>query len=169
MVAFLKELPEFGLVSWVKWALAQGPILHPCNHKAQDRVCMLGLMPFISGHSGNLQTIPYWVQDAQVTTVCLNRINRAFEVSFLHSLNHCCSDSVVCAQRIRQTSGPGHPCQGICITVSLPCSIVQLKIIIGKGSHQALTAWHPSLECTTGSFCWYRHQRLMHKDTLEIS
>ena len=34
---------------------------------------------------------------------------------------------------------PGHHQQGICINVSLPCSIVQLKIIIGKAFHQVMT------------------------------
>ena len=31
------------------------------SHETQDRVCLLGLMPIISGHAGDLQTIPYRV------------------------------------------------------------------------------------------------------------
>ena len=81
MVAFLKELPELGWVSQFKCILAQGPILHLHNHKAQDRVCSLGVMPIISGHAGNLQTIPYWVKDEQVIVLCLNRTHRAFRVA----------------------------------------------------------------------------------------
>ena len=65
MVVLLKELPELG------WVQAKGPILHPQNHKAQDRVLPLGLMPIISGHADNLQTILYQVQDAQVAALCL--------------------------------------------------------------------------------------------------
>ena len=72
VVAFSKELVKFGWVSWFTWALVQGPILHPHNHEAQDRVCPLGLMPIISGHAGNLQSFSYQVQDVQVTAICLS-------------------------------------------------------------------------------------------------
>ena len=139
VVVLLKELLELRLANQLEWALAQDPILHPHNHKVQDRVCQLGLMPIISGHVGNLQTIPYWVQDVQVTAVYLNRAHRAFKGSLLHGSHHHYSDLVVCVQSIKHTSGPGHPWQGICIIVSLPSSIVQLKVIIGKAGHPAMT------------------------------
>ena len=98
---------------------------------------------------------------SQVTAVCINRTHGVFEGTLLHS-SHChCSDLVVCAQSIGHTSRPGHPQQSIHINVHFPCSIVQLKIIIGKAG--LLTMTH----CLT--YCWYRCQRLIHKDTYEIS
>ena len=97
MVTFSEELPELGWVSWFKWALLQGPILHPHNYEAQDTVCPLGLMPIVSSHTSNLWTISYQIQDIQVTAVCLNGAGEALEASLLHG-SHCCgSDSVVCA------------------------------------------------------------------------
>ena len=73
VVAFLKELPELGWVGQFKQALVQGPILHPQNHKVKNRVCLLGLIPTIIVHAGGLQTIPYQVQDTQVTAAHLSR------------------------------------------------------------------------------------------------
>ena len=73
VVAFSKELPELGWVSQFIWAQAQGPILHPHNHMAQEGVCPLSLLPIAGGHAGDLQTVFYQVQDAQVAAVCLNR------------------------------------------------------------------------------------------------
>ena len=70
MVVFLKELPECGQISLFQWALAQGPILHPHNHEAQDRAFLLGLAPIISGHTGDLQSIYLWGQGCiQVTDI----------------------------------------------------------------------------------------------------
>ena len=60
VVGFSKEHAKFGQISWLKWALAQSPILHPHNHEAQDRVWPLGLKPIISSHAGNLWAISYW-------------------------------------------------------------------------------------------------------------
>ena len=58
MVVFSKELAEPLLVCQFKGALAQGPILHLHNHKAQDRVYLLDLMSNVGGHAGDLQAIP---------------------------------------------------------------------------------------------------------------
>ena len=44
-VVVLKKLSELRWVRLFKWALSPGPILHPHNHKAQDRVCPLGITP----------------------------------------------------------------------------------------------------------------------------
>ena len=73
-------------------ASTQDSIMHPCDHKAQDRVCLVGLMPLISSHTGDLWAILYQVQDVQVTTICLNGV---FEGGLLHSTHCYCSDSVV--------------------------------------------------------------------------
>ena len=62
-VAFSKELAEFGKADWFTWALAQGPILHPHNHKAQARVCPLGMTPIVNSHAGKLGAVSYLVQD----------------------------------------------------------------------------------------------------------
>ena len=95
----MKELLELVWVSWFIWALAQSPILHPHNHMVHDWVCPLGLLPIISGHRGDLQTVPY-----QVAAVCLNSTHRALEGGLLHGSHHCYGDSVVCAQYIGHTS-----------------------------------------------------------------
>ena len=100
MVAFSKKLLELGKISCHEWALTQSPVLHPCHHKAQDRVCPLGLISLIGSHAGDLSAILYYIQDVQVTTVCLNGAHRAFEGGLLHSMHCCCSDSVVDAQSI---------------------------------------------------------------------
>ena len=63
VVVFSKELVEFRWVSWFTWALAQGLVLHPHNHKALDSVCPLGLTPIVSSHAGNLLAISHQVQD----------------------------------------------------------------------------------------------------------
>ena len=118
-----------------------GPASHPTSSqlKGPGQVCLLGLMLITGGHAGNLWTIPYQVQYAQVVAVCLNEACRTFEGGLLHGSHHHCCDPVVCVQSIGNISGPGHPLQGICINVSLPCSTVQLKVIIGKAGHPAMT------------------------------
>ena len=63
VVAFSKELVEFGQVSWFTWVLAQVSVLHPGNHEVQDGVCPLSLTSIISSHAGDLQAISYWFQD----------------------------------------------------------------------------------------------------------
>ena len=138
MVAFSKALLEFRWISWFKWALAQGPILHPHNHKAQGKVHPLGLMPIMSDHMGNLQRISYWVQDVQFTAICLSGAGGVFEDGFLQG-SHChCNDLVVCAHCFGHTSRPRHPQQSICINVSLPCPIVQLRPDLqGKCQYEA--------------------------------
>ena len=58
MVAFLKELVDLRWIGQFTQVLAQGPVLHPCSHEAQDRVCLLDLMHQSSGsHTGNLQAV----------------------------------------------------------------------------------------------------------------
>ena len=138
-ILFLKELLDLGQISWFKWDLAQGPILHPHNHEAQDRVCPLGLMPIISGHAGDLWNVSYWVQDMQVAALHLNGAGRAFGGGFLQSSYCCCSDLVVYAQSFWHTPRQRHPGQGVHINVSLPWPIVQLKIVDGKVSHPSVT------------------------------
>ena len=59
VAALSKELTEFGLVRWLVWVLAQGPILHHCNHLTQDGVCQLGLLPVFGSHTGNMWTFLY--------------------------------------------------------------------------------------------------------------
>ena len=108
VVTFSKELLELRWIDQFKWVLAQGPLLHPHNQKAQDRVCLLILAPIISCHAGDLQTIPYWVQDVQSAAVCLNGAHGAFKGGLLHSSHCCCSDSVVCAPYFGHTSWLGH-------------------------------------------------------------
>ena len=99
---------------------------------------LLSMLPIVGGYAGNLQTIPYGVQDMQVVGVCLKRTHGVLEGDLLHGLQHCCNDSVVCAQSIGHTLGPGHPQQGILSNVGLPCSIIQLKTIIGKAGHPTM-------------------------------
>ena len=77
-------------------ALAQGPVLHPHNHEAQDRVCPLGLMPIICGHAGNLWTITVWVQDMQIAAVHLSGAGRPLRV-------------VSCMVHTAAASGPKQP------------------------------------------------------------
>ena len=103
VAAFLKELLELGWVSWFEGALVQGPILYPCNHRAQDRVCSLGLVPIISGHAGNPWTVPYWVQDVQVTPLWLSGAYWAFKGGLLHCLHNYCSDLVLCVCEVLGT------------------------------------------------------------------
>ena len=59
VVVFLTEQPDLRWVGQFQWALAQVHILHPHNHRDQDRICLPGLMPIVHGHAGFLQTIPY--------------------------------------------------------------------------------------------------------------
>ena len=72
MVVFLKELLELRWLSWFEWSLAQGLVLYPHNHEAQDKVSLLSLTSIVHGHAGNLWTLPYGVQDVQVVAVCFN-------------------------------------------------------------------------------------------------
>ena len=81
---FQKELLELGWVSQLVWALAQGPILYPHSHMAQDRVCLLGLLPVTGGHAGDLWTIPHWAQDMWAAAVCLSRTCGALKDSLSH-------------------------------------------------------------------------------------
>ena len=43
-------------------------------------------MPIISGHAGDLLAVAYWIQDVQVTAVCLNRTFGALKGSLLCDL-----------------------------------------------------------------------------------
>ena len=43
-------------------------------------------LPIISSYAGNLQAIPYQIQDVQVPAICLNRSGEAFEGGFLQGL-----------------------------------------------------------------------------------
>ena len=91
VVAFSKELTEPGCVSWFSQALAQGPILHPHNHEAQDRVC---------------EPLPTDLRTCrlQLYTQCGWW---GLYGGFLQG-SHChCSDSVVCAQSFRDATGIG--------------------------------------------------------------
>ena len=81
VVAFSQEQPDLRQVSWLVQALAQGTILHPNNHLTQDGVCQLGLLPVFNSHTGDLQTVLYWVQDMQGTAVCFNGIHRTLRVA----------------------------------------------------------------------------------------
>ena len=104
MVVFSKKLQGLRQISWCEWELTQGPILlHPFDHKVQDRVCLLGLTPLIGHHAGNLWAILYWVQDMQVTTLYLNGSHGAIGGGLLHGRHHNCSDSVVGAQSVGHT------------------------------------------------------------------
>ena len=75
----------------------------------------------------------------QVTTVYFNGIHKAFKGSFLHCSDCCGCDSMVYPHDVSHTSGSGHPQQGICIDICLPCSIVQPEVVIGKAGHPSMT------------------------------
>ena len=100
VVAFWKELPELGWVSQIQWALAQGPIMHPCNHRSP------------------VQGLPNG-PDANCLWSCNSRMHRSQWYASMGLAgplrtascigSHChCSDSMVWTQSIRHTSGPGH-------------------------------------------------------------
>ena len=68
-----------------------------------------GLMPVFQGHTGDLLIVLHWVQDMQITTICLYGACGALKGSFSQSL-HCCScDLEVSTWVVRHAPQLGHP------------------------------------------------------------
>ena len=135
----MKELSEYRRINQFKLTLAQSSILQSCNHKTQDWICLLGLAPVIYGHTSDLWTVPYWVQGAQIAAICFNGACGSLKGSLLHSSHHHCSDLEVGVKSIRHAPQQGHPQQAIHIDISLPCPIMQLKVVNGQPGHPSVT------------------------------
>ena len=139
VVVFVKELSEFRRFGQFKLTLAQSSVLQSHNHKTREWICPLGLVPVTYGHANDPWTIPYWVQDAQIAAICFNGACEALTGGLLHGSYSCCTDLEVGVWDIGDAPWPGHPLQGICINISLPCPIIQLKVVTGQAGHPSVT------------------------------
>ena len=105
----------------------------------------------------------------QVADVCFNGAAGTLEGGLLQGSYCHCSDSVVCAQSVRHTSGPKHPQQGIPIKGCLPCTVIPLKIVTGwQPISDSWCSALPLLACKPGGCYWYIHQRLPIKILMEF-